>query len=124
MLLGTDARQGESGVLSIQSFGEITYNGQSATVENDSGDFSVSLNTAANVFELRFQRDMTKSIFVASTKDPYVDAEPYVSLSVERETPSGFRIATIKNAKSPEFVRGFGFWFIATRLKICQDDPE
>lgn len=110
-------------MLNIQSFGEITYNGQAVLVENDSGDFSVSLNTAANVFELRFDKDMTKSIFVASPKDPYVDAEPYMSIAVEREQPSGFRVAMIKDGKSPAFVRGFGFWFVATRLKICQDDP-
>jgi len=109
-------------LLSIQSFGEVTYNGQCATVENDSGDFTVSLNTAANIFELRFEKDMTKSIFIASAKDPYADAEPYVSVAVEREQPNGFRVATIKDGKLPAFVRGFGFWFIATRLKVCQDD--
>ena len=109
-------------VLNIQSFGEITYNGQAVLVENDSGDFSVSLNTAASVFELRFASDMTKSILIASMKDPYVDAEPYISIAVEREQPSGFRVAMIKDGKSPTLVRGFGFWFIATRLKICQDN--
>lgn len=107
-------------MLSIQSFGEITYNGQMATVENDSGDFSVSLNTAANVFELAFEKNITKSILVASAKDPYVDAEPYISIAVEREAPKRFRVATIKHGEST-FVRGFGFWFVAIRLRMCQD---
>lgn len=109
-------------MLNIQSFGEITYNGQSITVENDSGDFSVSLNTASNIFELRFEKDMAKSFFIASPKDPYLDDSPYVAVAVERENAKGFRVATLREGLKPEFIRGFGFWFIATRLKICQDE--
>lgn len=109
-------------MLTIQSFGELTFNGQTVLVENDSGDFTASLNTAANVFELQFDKDMSKSIFVACAKDPYADAEPYTVVSAEREPPRRFRVATLKNGRNPEFIRGFGFWFIATRVKVCQDD--
>ena len=109
-------------MFTIHSFGEITYNGQAALIENDSGDFTVSLNTASSVFELRFDKEVAKSFFIVSPKDPYLDDAPYVTVAAERENTRGYRVATLRDGTKPEFIRGFGFWFIATRLKICQDE--
>lgn len=110
-------------MLSLVTYGEVIYDAVTgaAVVTNHSGDFAVTVDPATQVFEIHFQRDVSKCIVFATAKDPHLKEDPYITVAVQRvgDDPAKLLVGTLNQFGSPmlkpRLIGGFGFWFSVSK---------
>ena len=103
--------------MKMSFFGEIMLKNGKLIVTNDSGGFQVEFIENQFVFELTFNRDISKSVVSVTPIYDYAGDDPYLTSHCARVGQNKLRVS-VTASNNNKFVGG-GFFFIIHVLKFC-----